>query len=360
MTFGERVQSQTQDALLAKVTDNALHSNILALRIMGNAKKGKGESIKKAIKYTTSGFATSFADLDTFTASQMTTKVRMSYDMRGVRIPVAVSGMEAVANAVGSTQVTDLVKEALEESQIELFDALGGYLYGTGTGNSSKDPLGIGAIVDDGTDVSTLGTLSRTTYPVLNATRTAATGNNLSLSQLATLFSAISDGSTNSSPTLMISNYTVWDLYEQLLTPTVRETYTQQGFYNVGVGSPTRGEGLQGKAGFVAVTYKGIPWVRDNKATSQNVFMLNENTIDWYGWDASQNAATNYKSIKLGSDTVDSLYAEAPMSSYTGFNWSGWNTPFNMFGAVADIILLGNLLSWEPRRNGRLTGVTGV
>ncbi len=359
MTFGERVQSQTQDALLRKVVDNSLHNNILALRLMGKAKRGKGESIKKAIKYTTSGFATSFADLDTFTASQLNTKVRMSYDMRGVRIPVAVSGMEAVANQVSETQVTDLVAEALQESQAELYDALGGYLYGLGTGNSNKDPIGIGAIVDDGTDVATLGTLSRTTYPVLNATRTAATSNLLSLAQLATLYGAISDGTSSSTPTLMISNITVWNLYESLLTPMVRETYTQQGYYKVGMGTPTRGEGLTATQGFVAVTYKGVPWVYDNKATSQNVFMLNENTIDWYGWDAS-NTDLGYKAIKLSSSEFESLYAESPMSDYHGFNWSGWQKPDNMFGAIAEINLLGNLLSFEPRRNGRLTGVTGV
>lgn len=358
MVFSERVLSLTQNYLMPKVVDNVLHSNILALRMMGNAKQGKGESIKRPIKYQNSGFATSFAGLDSFVASQLVTKVRMSYDMRGVRIPVAVSGMEAVANAVTDTQITDLVKEALEESQIELADALGGYLYGTGLGNSNKDPLGVGAIDDDGTDVSTLATLSRTTYPVLNATRTAASGNNLSLSQMATLFSAISDGSDLSNPSLLISNHAVWDLYETLLTPTVRETYTQQGYYNVGVGTPTRTQGLTGTAGFLAVTYKGIPWVRDQKSTSQNVWMLNENWLDWYGWDA--NNLFGYSAIKLTQNTVEGLYSEMPMSQYTGFNWSGYRAPLDQFGGVADVIILGNLISWQPRRHGRLTGVTGT
>lgn len=358
MVFSERVLALTQNYLMPKVADNVLHSNILGLRVMGNAKQGKGESIKKPIKYQNSGFASSFAGLDTFTASQMVTKVRMSYDMRGVRIPIAVSGMEAVANAVADTQITDLVKEALEESQIELIDALGGYLYGTGLGNSAKDPLGLGAIVDDGTNVTTIGTLSRTTYPVLKATVTAASGGTLALSTLATLFSAISDGSDLSTPSLLIANHAVWDLYEQLLTPTVRETYAQQGYYQVGVGTPTRTQGLSGTQGFLAVTYKGIPWVRDQKSTAQQVYMLNENWLDWYGWDAS--GMFGYSGVKLNQGTVEGLYSEAPMSSYTGFGWSGFRAPTNQFGGVADVIILGNLLSWQPRRHGTLTGVTGV
>lgn len=359
MVFPERVLALTQDALLPKVVDNVLGSNVMLFRLIGNAKQGKGESIKKAIKYQSSGTAGSFSGLDTFSAAQLDTKVRLSFDMRGYRQPVAISGMEAVANAVPETQVTDLVKEALEESQQEMMDGLGDIIYGNGTGNSNKDPLGIGAVADDGTDVSTYGTLSRTTYSVLNATRTAS-GGTLTLAKLATLFSNISSGTGKSSPTIIVSNETVWDLYEQLLTPSVRENYTMFGNYSVGrTGGGTRPkEGLVGTQGFVAVTYKGIPWVRDEKCTAQTVFMLNENWLDWYGWDAK--GKFGYNKVSLGSSQIEGLYSEAPMSQFSGFNWSGFRAPTNQFGGIADIILLGNLMSFQPRRHGRLTGVTGV
>lgn len=362
MTFSERVLALTQDYLLPKVVDNTLGSNVLLFRLLGNAKEGKGESIKKALKYQSSGTASSFSGMDTFIAQELNTKVRISYDMRGVRIPVGVSGMEAVANAVSETQVTDLVKEALEESQQELMDKLGDIIYGDGTGNGSKDPLGLGAIVDDATSVATLGGLARATYPVLNATRTAS-GGALTLGKLATLFSNISSGSGMTTPTLIVSNETVWDLYEQLLTPSVRENYTMFGYYNVGrTGGATRGQqgeqGLKGTQGFVAVTYKGIPWVRDEKSPSGTAWMLNENWLDWYGWDAR--GMFGYNKISLGSQTIEGQYAESPMSEFNGFNWSGFRAPTNQFAGIADIIILGNLVSFQPRRHGRLTGITGV
>ena len=341
------------------MVDNVLGSNVLALRLVGNAKQGKGESIKKAIKYQSSGGATSFSGMDTFTATQLSTKVRFSYDMRGLRIPVGISGMEAVANAVTETQVTDLVKEALEESQQELLDKMADVIYGDGTGNSNKDPLGLQAIVDDGTTVDTLGGLSRTTYPVVKATRTAS-GGTLTLAKLATLFSAVSSGSGLSSPTLIVSNETVWDLYEQLLTPSVRENYTMFGYYEVGRNGGARRpkEGLSGTQGFVAVTYKGIPWVRDEKSTAQRIWMLNENWLDWYGWDAR--GMFGYDKIGLGSQTIEGLYNEPPMSEFNGFNWSGFRAPTGQFAGIADIIILGNLVSFQPRRHGTLTGVTSV
>ena len=359
MDFSERVKSLTQDYLLPKVVDSVLNSNVILFRLLGNAKEGKGESIKKAIKYQNSGAATSFSGLDTFSAAQLNTKVRLSYDMRGYRIPLAISGMEAVANAVTETQVTDLVKETVEESQQELMDGLGTVIYGDGTGNSNKDPLGLGAIVDDATDVATIGGLARSTYSVLNATRTAS-GGTLTLKKLATLYSNASSGTLLSTPTLIDSNETVWDLFEQLLTPMVRQNYTELGYYTVGKkGGATRPQqGLVGMQGFVAISYKGIPWVRDEKSTAQTVWMLNENWLDWYGWDAR--GVFGYNKISLGSQTIEGVYGEAPMSDFAGFNFSGLRAPTNQFGAIGELNLLGNLTSWQPRRQARLTGVTTI
>lgn len=357
-SFGNRVTALTQNWLLPKVVDNVLNGNVLAYRLMGNAKQGKGTTIDRAIKYKKSGTATSFFGLDTFQAVPLDTKITLSYDMRGVRIPLAVSGMDAVANAVSQTQVTDLVKNTVEESETELIDVVGDMVYSTGTGNNNKDFIGMGALVDDGTDVSTIGGQSRSTYPVLNATRTAS-GGTLTLAKLSTLFSAVSSGTANSTTTLITSNETVWDLYEQLLTPTVRENYNMMGGLTVGMqGGAQRQDGLKGTAGFVAVTFKGIPWVRDEKSTAQTIWMLNENRIDYYGWDAK--GMFGYNAIQTASGTFEGLYAEEPMSKFNGLNWSGFRAPTNQFAGIADIIILGNFVTWEPRRNGRLTGVTGV
>lgn len=361
MTFSERVLSQTRQYLLPKVVYNVLGSNVLAARLVGNGKKGKGVAVEKAIKYTTAGTATSFSGLDTFQAAQLDTKIRLSYDMRAIRNYVGVAGLEVLANQDAEVQSTDLVKEALEETQDELFDALGDYLYGTGLGNSGKDPNGLGGIVDDGTNTTTIGGQTRATYPVLNSTVTSLSGLSLTLARMATLYSAVSSGTGMTTPTLMISNETVWDLYESLLTPIVREQYSMMGYYNVGsTGGAVRGgshEGLSGTQGFVALTYKGIPYARDEKATSQTMFMLNENWLDWYGWKGN---AFGYEPIAFTHSQVETTYAEAPMSSFTGFHWSGFRTPTNQFAGIADIILVGNLASWQPRRHGKLTAVSQV
>ena len=300
----------------------------------------------------------SFAGLDTFSTSTSETTQRLAFDLRAYEQPVVVPGMERSVNAT-EAQVVDLVKFKLEEAEVEAADAIGALLYGDGTGNGNKDFLGLQAIVDDGTSVTTIGGLSRTTYSALNATRTAS-GGTLTLAKMATLFSAVSAGSApGHSPTLIISNETVWDFYESLLTPTVRENYSMFGMPSVGKtgGASRPGPGLQGTQGFVSLTYKGVPYVKDERATAQTLYVLNENYLQWYGLKAD---GSSYSPISLTTATMDSTYNAAPMSEFTGFNWSGMLTPTNQFGEVGHLIVLGNLISAQPRRHGRLTGITGV
>lgn len=356
--FSERILSLTQDKLVPKVVDNIINSSVLASRVMRNAKAWSGETLRRPIKVSNSGLGGSFFGLDTFSTSTSDTTVRLAYDIRAFEQPVVIPGIERSVNSVSETQVVDLVKFKLEEAELEAADAIGGLLYGDGTGNSSKDFLGLGAIVDDGTDVGTIGGLSRTTFSVLNATRTAS-GGTLTLLKMATLHSAISAGSTpGHGPTIIISDETVWDLYEQLLTPTVRETYTMFGPPTTGnVGGIQPSKGLEATAGFVALSYKGIPYVKDEKATSQTMYFLNENYLDWYGLRAT---AEDYRPVNLGTSTLDSVYNQPPMSQFHGFNWSGLQLSTNQFGEVGHLVILGNLISWQPRRHGRLTGITGV
>lgn len=358
MVFPERVAALTQQYLLPKVVDNVLNSNVLTFRLMGNSRPGAGVAIVKPIKYQNTGQATSFSGLDTFAASLPNVAIRMSYDMRGHRVPLAISGMDRTANSVSETQVTELAVFTLENGQQELIDSIGSAIYGDGTGNSSKDFLGLGAIVDDGTNVSTIGTLSRTTYPVLDGTVTSQA--TLTLASMGTMNTATSSGGGMQNSTLIVSDETRWDLFEQLLTPTVRESYSMMGYPQLGLkGGLTRtgsdNQGLSGTAGFVALSFRGIPYGKDEKATAQNIYFLNENWIQYYGWKAA-----DYTAISLGSTTTEGLYGDNGMSDFSGFAWSGWQIPPNQYGFIADLIVLGQLTSWQPRRQGRLTSVASV
>jgi hypothetical protein len=355
MTFTARVTTITQDEILPKVVDTILDDNFITYRVISMGKRWSGHTLSKPIKYQKSGLGGSFSGLDTHSTSTAQTRVMMSYDLRGYEMPVAIPGMEKAVNRTPA-QVLGLVATEVESAQEDAMDDIGTMLYADGTGNSSKDFLGLDALADDGTSVGTLGTLSRTTYATLKGTRTAS-GGTMDLEKIATLATAVSGGgAARQQVSIFISDETVRDLYESLLSATVRANYESFGMPRVTRRSraPMRGSELGGAAGFTALTFRGIPWVADEKSTAQTLWALNENYLDWYGLNDPDLSA-----ITLGRETHDSVYNDAPRENI-GFQWTGFMRPINQYGEVAHMYLLGNMVTFNPRRQGRLTGITGV
>src|SRR4029077_8240638 len=107
---------------------------------------------------------------------------------------------------------------------------------------------------------------------------------------LATMASA-DDGATISgdiseTPNVILSNQTVWSLYESLLSPTTRSEYQTLGgsFINGTTGvnqNVNAGDGLTLKAGATSLMYRGKPYVRDQKSPSGVQWYTNEN---WFGF----------------------------------------------------------------------------
>lgn len=355
-TLSERVLSFTQDELIPRAVDQTLTSSAAIARFLGNAKLWKGESLKRPIKYKSTGKGGSFSGMGNFDTTATDTTVRMAFDLRAYEQPIVVPGLDKLLNQ-GESQVTDLVEFKVEEAQHEMEDALGTMIYGDGTGNGNADFLGLDAIVDDGTSVATIGGLSRTTYPVLNATRTAS-GGTVSLAKIATLISNVSGGSNQrNSPTVMYCNETVWDFIEQLVTPLLQATYQVMELPRITMKSkaPISSAELRGAVGFRSIVYKGIPIVADEKSTAATLWALNENFIEWFGkFDPAM------KKVDLGTGkALDSIVGDEPSPNH-GFNYSGFMTPTNSYGEVAHMYLFGNLVTWQPRRSGRLTGILGI
>lgn len=354
MTFSQRVISITQDKILPKVYDNILSDSFATFRFIGNGSKWSGETLKRPVKLFKNENGGSFSGLDTHSTDAVQTRQTMSYDLRAYEMPVSIPGLDLLVNR-SDAQVLDLMKTETDSSGMDAMDDISEMFYLTGSGNSNKDFIGLGALNDDGTSVDSIGGLSRTTYPTLAGTRTAS-GGTMSLVKLANVYSAISGGSASKQkPTIVHSDETVWNLFESLLTPSVQANYQANGYPQVTRRSkaPVAGGELKGGQGFTSIIYKGIPWVADEKSTSQTVWFTNENYIDWYGIkdpDMTQ--------ITLGQ-THDGVYSEMPTNN-TGLQFSGFMKPINQYGKVGHIYLFGNLVTFQPRRQGRLTGVTTV
>jgi len=353
--FTQRVISITQDTIVPKVFDQILSDNFVTARFMSNGKKWSGETLKFPVKIAKNSLGGSFSGLDTFNTSSVETRITLSYDPRFYEIPVAIPGTEKLINGISESRVLDIVKVEMESSANDAADDIADMFYSDGTGNGGKDFNGFGNLVDDGTTAATVGNQSRTTYPMLAGTRTAS-GGTMTLTKLDNLYTAVSGGSaTRQKPTMIISDETVWNLGTSLLSPTVQANYQANGYPVVTRSSrgAIAGGDLKGALGFTSIIYRGVPWIADEKSTSQTVWMINEEYITWYGIKDP-----DMQGVVAGGN-IDGVYSEMPGAN-TGLQFSGMMKPVNQYGEVGHIYAFGNAVTPHPRRQGRLTGVEGV
>jgi len=357
--YGNRVDSTTERKLYAKVVDNVLNSATLASRLQGNGKNFVGKTMDYTVKITDSSLGEFFSGLETLSSALSDTTITLSYAHTAFAQPIVLSMLESFSNS-GPAQTIDLDAFKYDEAVAEAVSRIGSAIYGTGAG---EQPLGLGAIVDDSTDITTIGGQSRSTYTGLKATRTAS-GGTLSLAKLATLDDTISaSGVESESPSLHVTTKTVWSLYEQLLSPAVRAEYASIGYNALGV----RGDAilksradLKGAAGFTALTYRGVPVIKDDKCTAQNWFMLNERHLEWRGRSVvPAKFAGQIEKVSLGTPKTIEGVAAMP-SQYNGWFMQKAQMMPNQAGMIGRLYVIGQLCSSQFRRHGRLTGITGV
>lgn len=339
MAWNNRVETTTREDLLPELVDTVLNSNVFAQMMLRKASKWTAQRMKFPVKFQKNTTGGSFSGFDTFSTNASDTRVNMEYEPRFYHIDVALPLTELSVNATQS-QVINLAAVEVKSAAQDMADDVGGLFYGDGTGNGNKDFLGLGAIVDDGSSVATIGGLSRSTYTTLQSTVTASSGT-ISLDKMRTLYNAITSGQQK--PTIGVTTETIFSLYESLLTPQERYDKSDSAVRN----------GLVGGTGYKELYYKAFPIRADEKCTSGVLFFLNENFVEWYGLPMVESEPVRYKSVDIkGNDYSDVMGL--------GFSWSGWIKPSNAAAVVGHIYLGGNLITTNPKRHGKLTGITSV
>lgn len=338
--FSDRVTTTTNVKIMPKIVDTVLNSNVLTMSALARAKKWSGDQQKFPIKYTNGVSGGSFTGMDTFSTAASTSRTLLAFDPKFYEKSIVLPQTELDVNNT-SEKVMDLIASECALRTEEMADEIGTIFYSDGTGNSSKDFLGIKAIVDDGTTAATYGGLARATYTTLNSTVTAS-GGTLTLAKMDTLHDAITSGSQK--PTLGVTTKAVWSFYSQLLSPMLR--------INNSNGLPG---GIKGGAGFTGVEYRGIKIVADEKCTTGVLFLLNEDYLDFYALPSKKNKPIDYNPSDVEGNDYDASSVKG-----LGFSWSGWLVPTNAYAIIGHVILGGQLCSANPKRHGKLTGITGI
>lgn len=351
----DRVTTITEESYVPVVIDGVLNSNVFLSRLfMRDMKTWSGRQMQIPLQFAKPSSGGSFSGVGDFDTALQNTRVRQTFTHAQFYQNISIAGGEASLNKTDG-EVLDLMKVTMDEGQNAMLDSIGTQIYGVGTGD---DFLGLGAIVDDGTNTTTYGGLTRTTYPQLNSTITAASGGALSFTGMATSMRAASAaGTKRQRPSIIVTTEVVWDLLESLFTPTLHATYDSISRANLttyakpGVTYKDQ-DSLKGQYGFEVLVWRGIPVVADEKCDSGSMYFLNEEYLNWY--NLAGQGLTQYQV----PDVVDSVYSEY-QANYP-VQWSGFDKPFNQFAQIGQFIMLGNILSGSTRRHAKITGITTV
>lgn len=347
MTFDANLKAITESHLLPKVVDTVNGANVITFRFLNNMQSWRGETLDKSIKVAESNNGGSFSGMDKFNTNATDTKVRAYFDPRGYEQPVVIPGMEADVNAASNRSV-DLVASAIEEAANEMASDIGTLLYGLGTGNSNKDFLGLAAGIDDGGEVATYGGLLRSTYTTWAANETDV-GGALTLDAMATMYDSCKAGTDK--PTLILTTESIWSDYESLAQPFIG--INQDGYRQLTADGMVK-NALKGELGFDALTFRGTPVVADEKATSGCMWFINEKYYAFYGLPTTR---AGYSQISLPGNTIEGVYSNEPVKSL-GFSWSGFLFPDDQYAEIGHILLLGNFVTFFPKRHGVLNTIS--
>ena len=342
MAFNNTVDTLTLEDIVPQVVDTVLRTNRFATKMLGKTKRFRAATQDFPIKYQKGTPVQSFLGMDALPVSFTDTRVLLKYNPKFVAANVTLAGSDLAANNV-ARKVLDLTAVEMQSRAQDLADSIGTMFWGDGTGNNSKDMLGLGAIVDDGTNVDTIGTLSRSTYTTLKSTVTSAP--TLSLSTMRTLWNAIADAEVT--PTRAYTDFGSWAYYEQLLQP--QERLMKQ--VNM---SPN----YKAMEGVDELAYAGMGVIPDRKATVGDMVFINEDFVDFYALDGKLPIFSQSEQV----DVAGKLFTgnQYNQTKNLGFYWTGWIKSNNQWAVNSFILLNGNLLTDNPRRHGKLTGIAGI
>lgn len=358
MIFTDRVKDITYQEIMPTLVDFVNNSNIFTARVMSNVKSWKGITMQQPITIANSTTGSSFDGLDTFDTNTTNNTRIMTWYVKAYEQSVVVPGIEKAVNGNTEKQVLSLVATRLDEAKNSLANSIGDLLYGTGTG---KNIEGLGAFVDSvGGATTQYAGISRSELSSINAGFYDTTTSTLSLKAMANAYDGVSAaGAEEQSPTIDLTTKAIFSIYEGLLNTTIHANYelTSAKGYNVVSGKTPMGVSvpateLNGATGFNSISYRGKPLVADDKCPSGSIYFLNERYIEF-----RRLLSDDLKSVSNKNQITDGVYKNIEMPSFLQLR--DFMSPVNQFGEIGALIVMGNLICRQPRRNGAFKAIAG-
>ena len=306
----DAILSTTLKNYIPKLTDNifsarplfyALTNGQTIRRISGGAK------IVVPLIYGTNSTAASYSGSDTISTTAQTGISAAEYDWKQYAVTITINGIEEAKNN-GEAEIIDLLEGKIMQAEETVIENMNTMFWGDGTGNSSKDWIGLDLIVTKPN--TALGGIDPTdSGNSWWASTETDEGGALALATMANVYNTVSVG--NDQPTILIGTQAVYESYEALLQPQLR--YSDAGTAD---------------AGFQNLLYKGAPVTFDSACTSGELMFLN----------------TKYLRLVAHSDVW--------------FKPTPFVRPTNQDARYAQILSYGNLTCSNRARQGYMFGIT--
>lgn len=340
------ITATTNQYLAPAWVDQVLRDNFFFGKILEKTEKWDGSQMLFPIKYQKGIASVAFNGFDLLPITQQPVTVNMVFYPTFVATNVALAGSDLSVNKT-QMQTLNLMQTMMESRSQDAADDIGNFFQGDGSSFGGKAPMGLAGIVDNGSTLASYGGLSRATYSGLNATVTAS-GGTISLLKVRQLWNSISDGPIR--PDTILTDYTTWSYFEQLLTPFQRNTLTNFEARNM------KAPQTASVAGYSDLVWDGMEVYRDKKVVTGNFYMLNTDIMKFYGLNWWEGTKVSPKAKVIEENVYeDSMYAPG-----NAFTWTGWIRAYNQGAINGFMIFGGQLICTAPFRQGVLTGISGV
>lgn len=300
-----------------KMYDQIMKSSPLMYMIMKQKETwdSGGDTIKIHLKYRHATNAGSYRGYDTLDITPQDTRTDAEFKLKQMYASIIFNGYEEAASR-GELAIFKMAAIAMEDAESALKDLFAQRLFLDGTGNSSKDFLGLKAAVDDGTNVGTYGGILRSTYTWWKSQYDGTAEAN-SVTKMRNIFTKCSRGGMENKPDFIVTDLIQWNKFAALVDG---KTTIQQPLGKIGE--------QFANLGFTQISFMGVPVVYDEYCPAGTMWFLNSKTLQLQ--------------TKPGIDFKPTEMVKPP----------------NMDAKVGQILWAGELICTEPRANGKMENLT--
>lgn len=257
----------------------------------------------------------SYSGYDTFDIAPAETLTNAAYTWKEYQQPIVANAFDVLRNNRTPEGVINMFLAKSEVAMKSLRSKLNTHAQAASVGNGGKNIQGIGLLVDS---AGTVGGISRSTASYWQANEVAVTGPlaiDTSVGMLRTFLNCGTGSGDADLPDMILTDQDEYEAYEALLAPDIRHTQR-----SVGDGT------------FSGLAFKGAPLMYDRDAIAGVLNFLNSQSFMFY--------------VHPDRDFITTELADAVSGKIQQDAW------------VKNILVWCELIIKEPRRNGKLTGLT--